>query len=108
MALLELPTRTDLPGYRYTVRLDGTDYILGYRFNTRMDKWLMSVSDVTGALLIADVPLVADWPLIDRFRVPGQPPGSLVAYDTSGQGLDPGRFDLGDRVRMTYLPEADQ
>lgn len=108
MSLLEIPTRKDLPIYHYTVTLDGTTYQLRYTWNDRMSKWFVSVSDAGGTALIDNVPLVANWPIIDRFRVLGQPLGSLVVFDSSLQNLDPARFDLGDRVRMFYLEEASE
>lgn len=107
MAILELTTRVDLPAYSYVSTLDGTDYRLDYQFNDRMaegaGKWTMSISDAQGNLLIGPQPLVADWPLFNRFKDPRLPLGTLSAFDTSGQTKDPGRFDLGDRVRMLYI-----
>jgi len=105
-ATLEIPTRKDLPVYNYTVVLDGVNYLLRYTWNDRMSKWFINVSDAGGTILINNVPLIANWPIIDRFRVSGQPPGSLLVFDTSLQNLDPARFDLGDRVRMFYLEEG--
>jgi hypothetical protein len=107
MALLECPTRTDLPTYKYVIELDGTNYQLEFTFNPRVNndegRWFVSLSDQTGALLIAAVPVRATWPLFDRFKGRGGPPGTLFAFDTTGNNEDPGRFDLGDRVRLLYL-----
>jgi hypothetical protein len=30
-------------------------------------------------------------------------PGTLFAFDTSGNNADPGQFDLGANVRLYYL-----
>lgn len=106
MATLELLTRKDLPAYFYTVTLDGQQYRLDYTYNTRMGKWFLKVSDVQGNALIEPVPVVATWPLFNRFQRGTLPPGTLFAFDTSGKNEDPGRFDLGDRVRMLYIEEG--
>ncbi len=106
MALLEVPTRNDLPAYKYVVQLDGVNYQLAYYFNPRVGlvgKWFVSLSDQVGNPIVGPVPVVATWPLFDRFKEEAVFPGTLFAFDTSGQNEDPGQFDLGDRVRMLYL-----
>lgn len=110
MAFVEIPTRNDLPAYNYVVRLDGVNYKLSYYFNPRMNngqgKWFVGLYDQLDNLLVAAVPIVATWPLFDRFKSLGIPPGTIFCFDTSGQNKDPGQFDLGDRCRMIYM-EAD-
>jgi hypothetical protein len=107
MAILELFTSNQLPKYLYTATLDGTVFQLEYAWNQRMDngngKWTVSLSDSQGNLLIGPVPVIATWPLFTRFKFDGLPAGTIFPFDSSGQNLDPGRFDLGDRVRMLYL-----
>lgn len=102
MATVQLPTRTNLPAYRYRIELDGTVYVLDYEYNSRMDKWLLQVEDEEGDVLIAHVPIVVNWPLFKRFVQQTLPPGVIAAYDSSNQNTDPGRFDLGARVKAVY------
>lgn len=102
MANLELPTRLDLPAYNYRVTLEGTVYTLFFTYNQRMGKWILGLGDEQGNLLVAGVPLIANWPLFFRFKDEGLPPGDIAAHDSSGQSQDPGRFDLGGRVRIYY------
>lgn len=106
MALLELPTRNDLPAYNYVVKLDGVDYKLDYYFNPRLadgaGKWMVGLYDQLGTLLVAHVTVVATWPLFDRFKDLQIPPGTIFCFDTSGENKDPGQFDLGDRCRIMY------
>lgn len=106
MALLECPTRNDLPSYNYVISLDGTNYGLSFTYNSRMGKWLLELTDAFQNSIIAPVPVVAMWPLFDRFVGNAIPPGRLFCYDSSGQNLDPSRYDLGDRCRI-YYDEAD-
>lgn len=102
MAYLECPTRNDLPSYDYIISLDGVNYTLTYTFNIRMGKWFLSLGDQVGNVLVSQVPVVATWPLFDRFKDLTIPPGTVFAYDSSNTNTDPGRFDLGDRVRILY------
>lgn len=102
MALLECPTRNDLPAYEYLIQLQGTTYTLSFTFNDRMNKWIFQIADILGNAIISGVPVVANWPLLNRFRLSALPPGTFIAFDTSNQFKDPDRFDLGDRVRLFY------
>jgi len=102
MASVELPTRRDLPAYNYRIDLDGTTYTLYFNYNDRMGKWMVAVGDEQGAVIIGYVPIIVNWPLFNRFKDDALPPGTLAAYDSANTNLDPGRFDLGERVRMVY------
>lgn len=107
MALLELPTRNDLPAYNYVIKLDGVNYKLDFYFNPRINlgkgQWMVGLYDQQDSLLVAHVAVIATWPLFDRFKDLGIPPGTVFCFDTSGENLDPGQFDLGDRCRIMYL-----
>lgn len=107
MALLEITTRVDLPAYEQAVKLDGTQYIIALYFNPRIDdnngKWMITLADQNRNMLVGPVPVVVGWPLFDRFVDLVTLPGTIFAFDTSGQDLDPGQFDLGNRVRLFYL-----
>ena len=102
MATVELPTRRDLPAYSYRIELDGQIYTLSYTYNSRMEKWLISVGDEQGNTIVGPVPIIVSWPLFERFQSEALPPGRIAAYDSSNSDEDPGRFDLGSRVRMIY------
>lgn len=107
MALLEIPTRNDLPSYEEQVKMDGTSYIVQLYFNPRINdgegRWFITLADQNRNMLVGPVPVIVGWPLFDRFIDLVDLPGTLFAFDTSGQDLDPGQFDLGDRVRLFYL-----
>lgn len=106
MSYIEAPTNNRLPAYQYTILFEGTTYTLSYTFNSRMNKWLVDLADSVGNQLASQVPVVSSWFLFNRFKALTVPPGTLFAFDTSGQDEDPGRFDLGDRVRMLYATEG--
>lgn len=107
MALIEISTRTDLPSYEQVVKLDGVPYTIQLYFNPReadgAGKWFIVLADQNRNMLVGPVPVVVAWPLFDRFVDMVDLPGTLFAFDTSGNDEDPGQFDLGDRVRLFYL-----
>lgn len=106
MANLILPTDRALPAFSYQVQLDGTTYTLRYTFNDRMNKWFVGINTELDEVIVAPVPIVAEWPLFNRFQDQRLPPGSIFAYDTSRTNTDPERFDLGERVIMIYREEG--
>jgi hypothetical protein len=107
MALVEIPTDNSLPSYEQAVVLDGTQYIIALNFNPRINdgagKWFLTLADQNRNMLVAPVPVVVSWPLVDRFIELVDLPGMIMAFDTSGNNEDPGQFDLGSRVRLYYL-----
>ena len=107
MALLEVPTDNRLPIYEQNVQLDGTQYIIALYFNPRINngqgKWCLTLADQNRNMLVGPVPIVVNWPLFDRFVDLVDLPGTLFAFDTSGNNADPGQFELGANVRLYYL-----
>jgi len=100
--LLELPTRNDLPAFNYLITLEGQQYQLDFTYNDRMGKWMISISDTSGNVLVGEVPAVLNINLFGRYGVVGLPPGKMYFYDTSTQNTDPARNDLGERVVLLY------
>lgn len=110
MAIQEISTRTDLPSYEQQVVLDGVTYTIGLYFNQRINdgagKWMIVLADKNRNMICGPVPVTVSWPLFDRFIDFATPPGTIFAFDTSGQNLDAGQFDLGNRVRLFYLEKG--
>lgn len=107
MAVLVISTSTELSSYTQRTILDGVEYLLSFQWNQREAKWYLSIADSEGAPLGSGLKLVADFPLNRRLVDPGAPPGVLYAMDRTGEGVDPGLRDLGDRVFLIYVPVAD-
>jgi hypothetical protein len=90
--------------------LDGVTYTLEFRWNVRLGAWFMNVLDAEGVNpCLLGVRVVVDYPLAQHL-VDRSPPGYLLALDTGaaeGEGQDPGFDDLGNRVQLWYIPEAE-
>lgn len=102
-----LPLRTDLPHYSFSLELEGRAFGFEFRWNGRAGRWVFSVYDADGTLLLAGRHLVLGYPLLARFADPRLPAGELVAVDTTGTGVPPGLADLGGRVQLLYVPRAE-
>ena len=102
-----IPLRSDLPHYSFQAELDGASYGFELRWNATAEGWFLTLSDGTGNVLLSSLRLVTDWPLGKRYKDSRLPPGSLMAYDTTGQSEAPGRDDLGSRVVLSYFTAAE-
>jgi hypothetical protein len=108
MSVVEIPILAGFDWFTESVSLDGTDYQVELHWNTRDSRWRLSLADAAGDALVAGIPLVVDWPLLSQFVSGSLPPGEIVALDTSGRGEEISAIEeLGDRVRLYYVPEAD-
>jgi hypothetical protein len=107
MTYLEIPTRSDVYSYTETVTLDAVSYVLSFRYNSRMARWIFSISTTDGIALLAGIPLLPSYPLTDRFigRIEGLPAGQFVLIDETGAERVPGIDDLGKDIKLIYVSE---
>jgi hypothetical protein len=102
MAFLEIPVRSDLPAYDFLIDLEGVTYQLAFQYNARRAGWTFSIRDAAGNDILIGIPVIVSTDLISRFKAEGAPPGTFVAWDTSGQNLNPTDSDFGSRVLFLY------
>lgn len=107
MSVFVLPCRTDLPHYSFACDLDGVGYGFEFRWNARSEAWFMTILTGDDQVILAGVKVVVDFPLAVRSASALMPPGTFIAVDTSGQHLDPGLTDLGERVQLSYLDASE-
>lgn len=109
MAILEIPVRNDLDAYSLLVTLEGTEYLMRLRHNTRDDHWYLSMALSDGTELADGIPIVVDTPLLGRWAWHQDLPqdGYLMAVDTTGEAADPVKEDLGDRIQLLWIPFDD-
>lgn len=84
----------------------GREYLLSFRWNTREERWYLSIADQDGVAIVSGLKIVCNWPLTRLVTDPRAPEADLIAIDMSGDGIDPGLLDLGVRVLLT-LTTAD-
>lgn len=114
--LLVTPVGPSLPDRTFKTRLDGRDYVLRLLWNGREGRWYLTVSDVSGAVLVSSVKVVCNTDLLGasaerpyRRWSEDLPPGELWAIDQTADGSPPGIDELGEgkRVELTYFPEGE-
>lgn len=104
MAVTIVPTQPNTPRFSERVSLDGTTFLLRFRWNTRLSAWFMDVFDDAELPIVYARRIVIDWPLLrqTRYRDDG-PAGEVLAYDTTNRDVRPLLDDLGVRVLLGYL-----
>lgn len=100
-----IPLISSTSTFQQTVVLDGVEYGLVFRWNTRSHYWFMTVLDADGTVLAAGRKIVADRPLLQRDTNPALPPGDLWCVTTTG--ADPGLRDLGESAALLYVEAED-
>lgn len=107
--LFVVPTSADA-FYTQTTNLDGTDYVLTFRYNQRERCYYLSIGTPQGTSIIEGIKVVCNYALLAAYNPAGRPPGELVAL-TSGQAGDapPDLGELGEDARVTlcYLSATD-
>jgi hypothetical protein len=93
--------------YQFICALDQSDYALTFRWSDRGSAWYMDITDTAGDLLLSGVRLSLGVGLLSRFSDYRLPAGEFITLDTSGQGVEAGRQDLGSRVRLYYVENED-
>jgi hypothetical protein len=108
MAIFEIQVDSLAEHFDLQVVLDGVSLSLEFRWNARAEAWYLDILTAEGDLIAAGRKLVIDAPLMLRgWRDSDDrlPLGNLFVADTTSTGTRPGRYDLGDRVRLYYLDE---
>lgn len=110
-----IPTRSDLFSFSERISLDGKEFDLDFRWNTRDERWYLSIyeSETTTAddgsreAAMDSIPILAGTPLLQQCRDRRRPLGEIFPFDTSGGGdtgqIDPAFSDLGVRVVILYF-----
>lgn len=90
------------------VTLDGAEFVLRVRWNSRAQRWVLDLYDAAEAPLALNLVLNVGVGLLGAFgRRADFPAGELIAYDTSRTGAEAGVDDLGTRVRLYYVEAAE-
>lgn len=100
--MLELPVRSDFKAYEFQIDLDGIVYTLRFRFNYRMERWVMDIATEAGEDILNGIVLVTGYPLLDQYAYSELPPGRMIAIDVTGQNRDAGEDDLGNSIKLLY------
>lgn len=107
MAQIKIPTRNDFPSYSQRIELEGVIYNLSFRFNERMNRWIMDIQDQEENDILIGIVMLTSVPLLQQYIKEGLPPGDFILLHRDGTDTNAGRFDLGDAVQLFYAESGD-
>lgn len=102
MSIKEIPVRNDFPAYSFSIDLDGVNYILSFKHNSRMDKWVMSIADSEGVAIVEGLAILTNVPLTQGLTIDRLPPGKFIAIDETGNNENPNEENFGTNVKLLY------
>lgn len=102
MALVIIPTRSDIPCYDFQITLDGVILNLEFAWSDRMSVWAMNIFDINSVAIVTGIPLFTEFPLLYKEKDTRLPKGNWFCVDTGNEAKNPGRDDFGSRVLLYY------
>ena len=103
MAVVIIPTRTDIGNYDFKISLDGSVFGISFVFNSREEFWYFDLTDSTGNAIRSGIKVVLGIPLLRLMAQTSRPLGEPIAVGPSGDAMEAGLEDLGDRVLLAYV-----
>ena len=104
----QLPLTSAFPSYRFGTSLDGKQFTIDVRWNSRDAAWYMDVLTEDGTPVRHGIKLVLGTLLGRRVASPDYPDGVLTAVDLARLNRDATLTDLGDRVAVIFIPYLDE
>ena len=95
------------PYFTKVVALDGVDFILEFQWNEREGRHYCAIKDAAGTEIVGATKVVVEIPWLAHEVSESMPAGQLWFIDMTGAGVDPGLLDLGRRVQLKYVEEAN-
>lgn len=102
MATIEIPVRSDLKSYEFTIDLENVTYTLRFKFNERMNLWIMDIADSVNEDIVNGVPVQSNIDIFGQIVSDDIPPGQFIAIDETGADRDAGEDDLGNDIKLIY------
>lgn len=102
MTFFLIPARNDLPWYQFKITLSGVIYTLVFRYNNRMQRWILDVSDPSGNPIITGLVVLIGRFITAQYVTLALPPGPLFAIDNTGQDSQPTVYSFGVQNSLAY------
>tara|TARA_B100000029_G_C17185594_1_gene818628 strand:+ start:141 stop:452 length:312 start_codon:yes stop_codon:yes gene_type:complete len=100
MATLEIPLSNQDPAFSFDTILDKNQYEFDFRFNSRVNIWMVDILDAREDSIINSLPVYSNRILTNFISNPNLPEGTLFFF-TEGR-LDADRFTFGKEVKFYY------
>jgi hypothetical protein len=108
MSTVVIPTNTTALFWNQITTLDGVQYSLTFRYNSREACYYLQIASSDQSITYAQgLKLVSNFPLLTGYATP---PGELLAVSFSATDDSPaelGEMGDGQRVALMYVEQAD-
>lgn len=84
-----IPLTQNATWYSFNITLDSATYVFELRYNTRKDRWILSIYDAAENPLLVGIVLLIERNLSTQYNYLAIPQGVIFCQDDSGQGLQP-------------------
>ena len=98
-----LPVEPSIPNQRVGITLEEINYVFDFRWNDRTERWYMDISEEDETAIRNGISVSLGAILGGRIRDDRFPLGALYAVDLTGEGIEAGLDDLGERVLIYYF-----
>ena len=88
--LLQLPLDQNFPWYSFALTLENATYTFELYFNSRAQRWRMSILDSLENPILLGIPLSLGRDLTGPYRYLPLPPGQFCVLDASGKRTEAG------------------
>lgn len=92
---------------RFSVFLNGTEYVVSNRWNAMSNSWIMDILSVNGVPILTGVPMVCGADLLSQYEYLGIG-GAMIAQTDNAPSQPPAVDNLGSTSQLYYLSEAPQ
>ena len=82
--ILNIPLDSENASFKIRTILEDIELVLLISWNTRAERWYLTIMNATEVTLLAGIPMHVDTEFIERFQIDGLPPGKLLLYDAGG------------------------
>lgn len=92
-------------GFTFRLALDGTFYRFQYKWNLRDTSWYLDIGNDAGEATARNMRMVIGEDILAPHQSQGSdsvPQGVLSVVDTTNQGIEAARDELGARVLVMY------
>ena len=102
MAFFIIPVPTEIIPFDSQIELDGSLFLLKFRYYNRDDFWRMTIIKA-GVVILSHVKLVHTNDLLAQYRhLEDLPQGIIIISDQNLADADPGATNFGDNVLLMY------
>lgn len=103
MAVIKIPINTiDNKKIKQTTTLDGIAYVFEFKFNNRLNKWIMDILTTSNEIIVSGIIMQTNLPLLQNYYHLDIPQGDLFCVDMENENKDAEIDDLGTRVLLMY------